>query len=160
MKEWLLSRDSALYLIFVVVEIERKRKLPASRVGANFDHQGASSTTWLPSFGRVWNNQRRLNSRSVFLRYHPKFGVSEMECQWTPKSLKIVWYWYYKVKTMLYLRVQWAFIVMVLPPCITDHKSACMGGNLLKVFPTRWYVLVVIRIIYILGNNLKSRNGK
>ncbi len=45
------------------VHVERKRKLPASRVGAQFDHQGATDSTWLPKFGRVWDNQRRLHSK-------------------------------------------------------------------------------------------------
>lgn len=44
----------------------RKRKLPAQRVGAGFDRHSAVSSTWLPSFGRVWNHSRRLQSRREF----------------------------------------------------------------------------------------------
>ncbi|NWH68948.1 CCD84 protein, partial [Geococcyx californianus] len=44
-------------------EKEKLRKLPAGRVGANFDHTSQTSKSWLPSFGRVWNHGRRWQSR-------------------------------------------------------------------------------------------------
>ncbi|KAK2174839.1 hypothetical protein NP493_772g02048 [Ridgeia piscesae] len=40
------------------VENSRKRKLPAERVGANFKHSQQQSSSWLPSFGRVWSKKR------------------------------------------------------------------------------------------------------
>ncbi|XP_052817392.1 centrosomal AT-AC splicing factor-like [Mya arenaria] len=45
---------------------EKRAKLPAMRVGANFDHQGTADTSWLPSFGRVWSKGRRLQSKQHF----------------------------------------------------------------------------------------------
>ncbi|KAK6469224.1 coiled-coil domain-containing protein 84 isoform X2 [Huso huso] len=47
-------------------EQEKLRKLPASRVGANFDHASQTDAGWLPSFGRVWNSGRRWQSRHQF----------------------------------------------------------------------------------------------
>ncbi|NXJ71080.1 CCD84 protein, partial [Rostratula benghalensis] len=44
-------------------EKQKLKKLPAERVGANFDHSCLTSETWLPSFGRVWNHGRRWQSR-------------------------------------------------------------------------------------------------
>ncbi|NXX51215.1 CCD84 protein, partial [Tricholaema leucomelas] len=44
-------------------EKQRLRKLPAERVGANFDHASQTGDSWLPSFGRVWNHGRRWQSR-------------------------------------------------------------------------------------------------
>ncbi|NWS74729.1 CCD84 protein, partial [Crotophaga sulcirostris] len=44
-------------------EKQKLRKLPAGRVGANFDHTSQTSESWLPSFGRVWNHGRRWQSR-------------------------------------------------------------------------------------------------
>ncbi|KAJ8267057.1 hypothetical protein GJAV_G00137810 [Gymnothorax javanicus] len=44
-------------------EQEKLRKLPANRVGANFDHSSHTDANWLPSFGRVWNSGRRWQSR-------------------------------------------------------------------------------------------------
>ncbi|MBN3318016.1 CCD84 protein, partial [Atractosteus spatula] len=44
-------------------EQEKLRKLPAHRVGANFDHSSQTDAGWLPSFGRVWNSGRRWQSR-------------------------------------------------------------------------------------------------
>ncbi|NXR15247.1 CCD84 protein, partial [Semnornis frantzii] len=44
-------------------EKQRLRKLPAERVGANFDHTSQTGDSWLPSFGRVWNHGRRWQSR-------------------------------------------------------------------------------------------------
>ncbi len=50
-------------LLFVTVTAEEKRKLPAGRVGAKFDHKQSTCDTWLPMFGRVWDSQRRLHSK-------------------------------------------------------------------------------------------------
>ncbi|XP_069115797.1 centrosomal AT-AC splicing factor-like isoform X2 [Argopecten irradians] len=50
------------------VASEQKKKLPACRVGANFDKSSAKSESWLPSFGQVWNSGRRLNSKKYFER--------------------------------------------------------------------------------------------
>ncbi|XP_064424850.1 coiled-coil domain-containing protein 84 isoform X2 [Latimeria chalumnae] len=47
-------------------EKEKLRKLPPNRVGANFDHTSQTDGGWLPSFGRVWNNGRRWQSRHQF----------------------------------------------------------------------------------------------
>ncbi|NXF89315.1 CCD84 protein, partial [Eubucco bourcierii] len=47
-------------------EKQRLRKLPAERVGANFDHTSQTGDSWLPSFGRVWNHGRRWQSRHQF----------------------------------------------------------------------------------------------
>lgn len=44
-------------------EQEKLKKLPPDRVGANFDHSSHTDPNWLPSFGRVWNNGRRWQSR-------------------------------------------------------------------------------------------------
>ncbi|NXN23402.1 CCD84 protein, partial [Nycticryphes semicollaris] len=44
-------------------EKQKLKKLPAERVGANFDHTCLTSENWLPSFGRVWNHGRRWQSR-------------------------------------------------------------------------------------------------
>ncbi|NWR36745.1 CCD84 protein, partial [Tachuris rubrigastra] len=44
-------------------EKQKLKKLPAERVGANFDHTSQTSDSWLPSFGRVWNHGRRWQSR-------------------------------------------------------------------------------------------------
>ncbi|NXX82393.1 CCD84 protein, partial [Urocolius indicus] len=44
-------------------EKQKLRKLPAERVGANFDHTSQTGESWLPSFGRVWNHGRRWQSR-------------------------------------------------------------------------------------------------
>ncbi|XP_075047635.1 centrosomal AT-AC splicing factor [Mixophyes fleayi] len=42
------------------------KKLPANRVGANFDHSAPTDEGWLPSFGRVWNSGRRWQSRHQY----------------------------------------------------------------------------------------------
>lgn len=42
---------------------EKKKHLNPKRVGVNFDHNAKTSANWLPLFGRVWNNSRRLQSR-------------------------------------------------------------------------------------------------
>ncbi|XP_062053142.1 centrosomal AT-AC splicing factor [Lepus europaeus] len=47
-------------------EKQKLKKLPPDRVGANFDHSSSTSSGWLPSFGRVWNNGRRWQSRHQF----------------------------------------------------------------------------------------------
>ncbi|XP_046926639.1 centrosomal AT-AC splicing factor isoform X1 [Lynx rufus] len=47
-------------------EKQKLKKLPPDRVGANFDHNTSTSVGWLPSFGRVWNNGRRWQSRHQF----------------------------------------------------------------------------------------------
>lgn len=47
-------------------ERQKLKKLPPDRVGANFDHSSSTSAGWLPSFGRVWNNGRRWQSRHQF----------------------------------------------------------------------------------------------
>ncbi|KAF0886209.1 CCD84 protein, partial [Crocuta crocuta] len=47
-------------------EKQKLKKLPPDRVGANFDHDSSTSVGWLPSFGRVWNNGRRWQSRHQF----------------------------------------------------------------------------------------------
>ncbi|NXA42882.1 CCD84 protein, partial [Eudromia elegans] len=44
-------------------ERQKLKKLPADRVGANFDHTSQTGASWLPSFGRVWNQGRRWQSR-------------------------------------------------------------------------------------------------
>ncbi|XP_026719646.1 coiled-coil domain-containing protein 84 isoform X2 [Athene cunicularia] len=47
-------------------EKQKLKKLPAERVGANFDHTSQTGDNWLPSFGRVWNHGRRWQSRHQF----------------------------------------------------------------------------------------------
>ncbi|XP_062450691.1 centrosomal AT-AC splicing factor isoform X2 [Rhea pennata] len=47
-------------------EKQKLKKLPADRVGANFDHTSQTGDSWLPSFGRVWNHGRRWQSRHQF----------------------------------------------------------------------------------------------
>ncbi|XP_065508163.1 centrosomal AT-AC splicing factor isoform X2 [Caloenas nicobarica] len=47
-------------------EKQKLKKLPAERVGANFDHTSETGAGWLPSFGRVWNHGRRWQSRHQF----------------------------------------------------------------------------------------------
>ncbi|XP_027786270.3 centrosomal AT-AC splicing factor isoform X1 [Marmota flaviventris] len=63
-------------------EKQKLKKLPPDRVGANFDHSSSTSAGWLPSFGRVWNNGRRWQSRygsnaydsnHPFGDYHPSY---------------------------------------------------------------------------------------
>ncbi|KAB0406107.1 hypothetical protein E2I00_019228 [Balaenoptera physalus] len=49
--------------LLIVEEKQKLKKLPPDRVGANFDHNSSTSAGWLPSFGRVWNNGRRWQSR-------------------------------------------------------------------------------------------------
>lgn len=49
--------------ISVTEEQQKLKKLPANRVGANFDHSSHTDANWLPSFGRVWNSGRRWQSR-------------------------------------------------------------------------------------------------
>ncbi|XP_028838443.1 centrosomal AT-AC splicing factor [Denticeps clupeoides] len=47
-------------------EQQKLKKLPPNRVGGNFDHGSHTDSNWLPSFGRVWNNGRRWQSRRQF----------------------------------------------------------------------------------------------
>ncbi|XP_067910095.1 coiled-coil domain-containing protein 84 [Heterodontus francisci] len=47
-------------------EKEKLKKLPPNRVGANFNHLSETDDSWLPSFGRVWNDGRRWQSRHQF----------------------------------------------------------------------------------------------
>lgn len=55
-------------------EQQKLKKLPANRVGANFDHSSDTSEDWLPSFGRVWNSGRRWHSRHQFRQEQAKTG--------------------------------------------------------------------------------------
>lgn len=50
------------------LKAQQKQKLPKERVGANFEHNLPVSDSWLPSFGQVWNNHRRLQTKQDFLR--------------------------------------------------------------------------------------------
>ncbi|XP_074972291.1 centrosomal AT-AC splicing factor isoform X3 [Phalacrocorax aristotelis] len=50
-------------------EKQKLKKLPAGRVGANFDHTSQTGDGWLPSFGRVWNHGRRWQSRPMGLSH-------------------------------------------------------------------------------------------
>ncbi|XP_071094962.1 uncharacterized protein [Haliotis cracherodii] len=50
------------------LEREKKKKLPANRVGAKFDHKSETPASWLPSFGGVWHQGRRLNAKIQFER--------------------------------------------------------------------------------------------
>ncbi|XP_064338200.1 centrosomal AT-AC splicing factor isoform X1 [Camelus dromedarius] len=64
-------------------EKQKLKKLPPDRVGANFDHSSSTSAGWLPSFGRVWNNGRRWQSRyepSVRTPTHHPFGSQPVSC--------------------------------------------------------------------------------
>ncbi|KAI0235528.1 hypothetical protein LSAT2_013970 [Lamellibrachia satsuma] len=56
------------------VEKTRKRKLPAARVGADFKHKERQSSTWLPSFGRVWSTKRSscLTYRGQYIKHKRK----------------------------------------------------------------------------------------
>ncbi|XP_052230223.1 centrosomal AT-AC splicing factor-like isoform X2 [Dreissena polymorpha] len=58
------------------LEQKKKAKLPAGRVGANFDHSDSVSHDWLPSFGRVWSKGRRLQSKQHFEKEWKKGGGS------------------------------------------------------------------------------------
>ncbi|KAL2095088.1 hypothetical protein ACEWY4_009807 [Coilia grayii] len=55
-------------------EQQKLKKLPPNRVGANFDHTSYTDANWLPSFGRVWNNGRRWQSRHQFREEAAKAG--------------------------------------------------------------------------------------
>lgn len=55
-------------------EQQKLKKLPANRVGANFDHGSHTDADWLPSFGRVWNSGRRWQSRHQFRQEEAKSG--------------------------------------------------------------------------------------
>ncbi|GAB1610092.1 coiled-coil domain-containing protein 84-like [Argonauta hians] len=43
-------------------------KLPKDRVGANTNKEMSANAQWLPSFGCVWNNQRRLDTKLKFMK--------------------------------------------------------------------------------------------
>ncbi|XP_061184879.1 centrosomal AT-AC splicing factor-like [Saccostrea echinata] len=58
------------------LEREKKKKLPANRVGANFDHQQNTDQSWLPSFGRVWSKGGRQQSKKYFQRQHSTKKIS------------------------------------------------------------------------------------
>lgn len=45
------------------VEKQKKKGLNPKRVGAAFNHKAVTTSNWLPSFGRVWNQGRRKQSR-------------------------------------------------------------------------------------------------
>lgn len=65
------------HLLIITEEKQKLKKLPPDRVGANFDHSSSTSAGWLPSFGRVWNNGRRWQSRygsSARTPTHHPFG--------------------------------------------------------------------------------------
>ncbi|RUS73772.1 hypothetical protein EGW08_018465 [Elysia chlorotica] len=51
-------------------KMEKKAKLPATRVGAKFDRSVDQSETWMPSFGGVWHHSRRTDSLKQFNRRH------------------------------------------------------------------------------------------
>ncbi|GAA6107584.1 coiled-coil domain-containing protein 84 isoform X2 [Tachysurus ichikawai] len=55
-------------------EQQKLKRLPANRVGANFDHSSHTGADWLPSFGRVWNSGRRWQSRHQFRQEEAKSG--------------------------------------------------------------------------------------
>ncbi|XP_053307820.1 centrosomal AT-AC splicing factor [Spea bombifrons] len=55
-------------------EIMKLKKLPPNRVGANFDHNAQTNEAWLPSFGRVWNNGRRWQSRHQYRKEEENTG--------------------------------------------------------------------------------------
>ncbi|CAI9737425.1 Hypothetical predicted protein [Octopus vulgaris] len=46
----------------------RMSKLPKERVGANLSKEISVNAQWLPSFGCVWNNRRRLDTKHQFLK--------------------------------------------------------------------------------------------
>ncbi|XP_073095734.1 centrosomal AT-AC splicing factor isoform X1 [Manis javanica] len=73
-------------------EKQKLKKLPPDRVGANFDHSCSTSVGWLPSFGRVWNNGRRWQSRLSPMpgrtpTHHP-FGEFTLHPLKTPVSFQ------------------------------------------------------------------------
>ncbi|GFS16288.1 coiled-coil domain-containing protein 84-like [Elysia marginata] len=49
-------------------KLEKKAKLPATRVGAKFDRKADQSESWMPSFGGVWHHSRRTDSLKQFNR--------------------------------------------------------------------------------------------
>ncbi|XP_043936873.1 centrosomal AT-AC splicing factor isoform X2 [Protopterus annectens] len=71
-------------------EKEKLKKLPAHRVGANFDHTTQTDEMWLPSFGRVWNNGRRWQSRHQFRAEENKSTMKRSKShQWKNKKVKL-----------------------------------------------------------------------
>ncbi|XP_053861812.1 centrosomal AT-AC splicing factor isoform X1 [Malaclemys terrapin pileata] len=67
-------------------EKQKLKKLPADRVGANFDHTSQTGEGWLPSFGRVWNHGRRWQSRHQFKAESIKERDSQRKTRKRPKS--------------------------------------------------------------------------
>ncbi|KAM9114074.1 centrosomal AT-AC splicing factor isoform 1-T1 [Pangshura tecta] len=67
-------------------EKQKLKKLPADRVGANFDHTSQTSEGWLPSFGRVWNHGRRWQSRHQFKAESSKERDSQRKTRKRPQS--------------------------------------------------------------------------
>ncbi|GFN74997.1 coiled-coil domain-containing protein 84-like [Plakobranchus ocellatus] len=57
-------------------KLEKKAKLPATRVGARFDRSTDQSDSWMPSFGGVWHHTRRTDSVKRFQR--GQFGKEKM----------------------------------------------------------------------------------
>ncbi|CAE1278180.1 unnamed protein product [Acanthosepion pharaonis] len=56
---------------------QRRQKLPQERVGANLDEKFTQSDFWLPSFGQVWNNNCRLQSKQDFLKHMKRTPASD-----------------------------------------------------------------------------------
>ena len=54
-----------LLLFMFLVALQKKLKLPSTRVGAKFDRHSSSAANWLPSFGRVWSKNCRTHNRYV-----------------------------------------------------------------------------------------------
>ncbi|BFZ14650.1 hypothetical protein BsWGS_17689 [Bradybaena similaris] len=67
-------------------KLERKRLLPACRVGAKFDHKSSETGMWLPDFGGVWNHGRRTKSGHQFIK-RQKRGVSSHSSSSSPPLL-------------------------------------------------------------------------
>ncbi|XP_070201966.1 centrosomal AT-AC splicing factor-like [Littorina saxatilis] len=62
----------------------QKQKLPACRVGAEFNRTVNTTTQWLPAFGRVWSNGRRLGSKNQFLMERKRTKARGMRTPDTP----------------------------------------------------------------------------
>uniref|UniRef100_A0A8C8RW29 Coiled-coil domain containing 84 n=1 Tax=Pelusios castaneus TaxID=367368 RepID=A0A8C8RW29_9SAUR len=75
------------YEEFLKEKEKKQKKLPAARVGANFDHTSETSEGWLPSFGRVWNHGRRWQSRHQFKAESGKEKVNQRKTR--PRKTKI-----------------------------------------------------------------------
>ena len=59
-----------------LVKAERKRKLPANRVGAKLDRRDVAGSDWLPLFGHVWSSSARTQQRYAFVK-HSVTGVTD-----------------------------------------------------------------------------------